>query len=112
MDRERERRYRRFPLVCPVCVRFQGANTATEVETISQNVSLGGLLVKSAGMIPEHTSVTFTARLQVEQAVHPLYLAGEGKIVRVEGSRNGATFWIAIECTPPITQLERDLPLA
>jgi len=87
-------------------VKFQAASSATEVETISQNVSIGGLLVKSSSRIPEHTPVTFIMSLQVEQAVQPIYLAGEGKIVRVENGRDDATFAIAVECRAPIVQLE------
>ena len=37
-----ERKHRRFHLECPVCVKFQAANCATEVETISRNLSIGG----------------------------------------------------------------------
>jgi hypothetical protein len=46
--------------------------------------------------------------IQREQAAHPIYLEGEGEIVRVENS--GATFAIAIECKNPITLLEEHLP--
>ena len=107
-----ERKHRRFHLECPVRVKFQAANSATEVETISQNVSIGGLLVKSAAMIPEHTPVTFVIIVQGEQAVHPIYLAGEGKIVRVENGQDDAMFAIAVECRAPIIQLEEHLPPA
>ena len=104
---QQERKYRRFHLECPVRVKFQDANSAAEVETISQNVSICGVLVKSAAMIPEHTRVTFIISLQGELAGHPIYLAGEGEIVRVESS--GASFAVAIKCEVPLTQLEHRL---
>ena len=107
-----ERKHRRFHLECPVCVKFQAANCATEVETISRNVSIGGLLVNSAAMIPEHTPVAFIISVLGEQAVRPICLAGEGKIVRVEHSQVDATFAIAVECKTPIMQLEEHLPPA
>ena len=107
-----ERKYRRFRLECPVCVKFQADSSASEVQTISQDVSIGGIMVKSASMIPEHTPVSFIISVQGEQTVHPIYLAGEGKIVRVEHSQADATFAIAVECRAPIIQLGDYLPSA
>jgi len=107
MGNQQEREHRRFRLEFPVCVKFQAANCATEVEAISQNMSIGGLLVKSPSLIPEHTRVTFIISLQGELAGHPIYLAGEGEIVRVESS--GAAFAVAIKCEVPLTQLEHRL---
>jgi len=104
MGNQQERKHRRFHLECPVCVKFQAGNSAIEIETISQNVSIGGVLVKSAAMIAEHTRVAFIISVPKEWAVHPIYLAGEGEIVRVESS--GAAFAVAIKCEVPITQLD------
>ena len=84
--------------------------SAAEVETISENVSTYGLLVRSASMIPQHTHVTFTMTIRIEKAVHPIHLRGQGQIVRVENSRVDASFAIAINCETPITQLEEYLP--
>jgi hypothetical protein len=58
-------------------------------------------------MIPEHTPVTFIMNVQGEQAVHPICLVGEGKIVRVESS--GAAFAVAIKCESPIAQVDHCL---
>ena len=63
-------------------------------------------------MIPEHTPVTFIINVHGEQAVHPICLVGEGKIVHVEGSQDDAMFAIAVECRVPIIQLEDYLPSA
>jgi len=112
MGNRPERKHRRFRLECPVCVKFQATNCATEVETISRNVSIGGLLLNSAAMIPEHTPVNFILSVLGEQAVHPIYLAGEGKVVRVEHIQIDATFAIAVECETPIMHLEEHLPPA
>ena len=57
-------------------------------------------------MIPEHTTVTFIISAQGEVAIQPIYLAGEGEIVRVDRSQDDATFTIAVECRAPIIQLE------
>ena len=101
MGNQQEREHRRYHLECPVSVKFQAAGCATEVEAICQNVSIGGLLVASASLIPEHTRVTFIISVQGEWAGHPIYLAGEGEIVRVE-SRGGEAFAIAIKSDTPI----------
>src|SRR5208283_2524128 len=99
------RKHRRFNLECPVRMKFQSGGSAVEVETTSENVSIGGLLVRSPSAIPQHTPVTFIISIQPEQAVHPVYLVGEGEIVRVE-SEADATFAIAVQCETPIHQLE------
>ena len=109
MGNRQERKHPRFHLECPVYLKFQAAGSVTEVETISKNVSIGGLLVTSTAMIPQHTTVTFIISVQREQLVHPIYLAGEGEIVRVEN--RGTTFAIAVKCKIPITQLEECLPV-
>ena len=112
MRNQQERKHRRFHLEFPVCVKFQAGNSAVEIETISQNISIGGLLLKSAEMIPVHTPVTFIISVQVEQAVHPIYLTAEGKVVRAENSRHAATFVISVECRDTIMQLEEHFPPA
>ena|SRR5271157_4568235 len=110
VDRQ-ERKYRRFELECPVLVRYQAARSSIEVQAISQNMSTGGLLVKSPSLIPERTPVTFIISVQGELAVQPIYLAGEGEIVRIEKYHDNETFAIAVECRVPIVRLEEYLPL-
>lgn len=107
MSNRQERKHRRFRLECPVYVKFQAASSAVEIKAISKNVSIGGLLVKSATVIPERTAVTFVMNARGDQVVYPIYLVGEGEIVRVESS--GSAFAIAIKCKIPITQLEECL---
>ena len=89
-------------------LKYEPGGSSVEVETLSKNVSIGGLLVRSDSIIPEHTPVTFVISIQGGLAVQPIYLAGEGEIVRVEGC--GATFGLAVECKTVITQLEHYLP--
>ena len=112
MRNQQERKHRRFHLEFPVCVKFQAGNSAVEIETISQNISIGGLLLKSAEMIPVHAQVTLIISVQVEQAVHPIFLTAEGKVVRSENSRHAATFVIAVECRDAIMRLEEHFPPA
>jgi PilZ domain len=102
----RERRFYRFILTCPVSLKYHADNSAIEVQGVVQNVSIGGFLLKSAAMIPQHTVVTFIISLKGEAAARPIYLTGDGQIVRVENSQNNAICAIAVECRDPITQLE------
>ena len=102
----RERRFYRFILECPVYLKYHADNSAIEVQGIVKNVSIGGFLLKSAAIIPQHTIVTFIISLNGEVAARVIYLTGEGQIVRVEKSQNDATCAIAVECRVPITQLD------
>ena len=104
----RERKFFRFVLECPVFMKYQADNSTIEVQAIIRNVCIGGFLAKSADMIPEHTTVTFVISLKGEVAARPIYLTGEGEIVRVEKSQEDAAFAIAVECRGPITQLAAD----
>jgi|ERR1017187_2224000 hypothetical protein len=105
-DDRRERKFFRFVLECPVFMKYQADNSTIEVQAIIRNVCIGGFLAKSAAMIPEHTKVTFIISLKGDVAARPIYLTGEGEIVRVEKSQVDAAFAIAVECRDPITQLE------
>lgn len=107
---QQERRYRRFQLGYPVRLQCSPGGTAIEVETISKNVSLGGLLVRGASRIPPNTVVSFIITIQGERTVRPIYLTGEGEVVRIEDC--GTEFWIAVRCKAIITHLEKYLPTA
>jgi hypothetical protein len=76
---------------------------------MSRNVSIGGLLLDVPSRIPEHSSVGFTITVQADDLAHPILLAGEGKVVRVEPQPR-RKFVVAVECSRPITQMERYLP--
>ena len=105
----RGRMYRRFDLEFPVRLRFHAGSTDTEIEAVSKNVSVSGLLVRSVLPIPEHTPVTFILSVYGEKAVRPVHLMGEGEVVRVEGVESDATFMMAVKCNTPVTQLEEYL---
>jgi len=106
----RGRRYRRFELEFPVRLKFQVGSTSAEIETISQNVSIGGLLVRSALPVPAHTPVMFSLNVHGRETLRPVHLVGEGQIVRVETGEAEGTFVIAVKCSAPVTQLEEYLP--
>jgi len=105
-----ERRYRRFNLRYPVHVTFHAGSSSAELDGVSRNVSVGGMLLETAAMIPQHSPVSFFMTVQGGRIAHPIELVGEGEVVRVEASGAGAGFAVAIECKRPIAQIENYLP--
>jgi len=80
--------------------------TLPPVEAITRNVSIGGLQLRTAAMIPQHTAVNFVMTVQSDQLVRPVHLAGEGEVVRVEPDEVDGGFGIAVKCKRPLTQIE------
>ena len=107
-----ERKFRRFNLRYPVRVKFHSGNPVSELDTVTRNVSLGGMLLETATAIPQHSPVSFVMTLRGGRIVRPIELAGQGKVVRVENLGAGAGFAVAVECKNPITQIEPYLPTA
>jgi hypothetical protein len=107
-----ERKYRRFNLKYPVHVKVYSGNVVSELDTVTRNVSLGGMLLETAAVIPQHSPLSFVMTLRGGRIVRPIELAGQGKVVRVETLAAGAGFAVAVECNNPITQIEPYLPAA
>jgi hypothetical protein len=107
-----ERKYRRFNLRYPVHVTFHSGNLVSELDAVSRNVSLGGMLLETAAVIPQHSPVSFLMTVQTGRMVQPIKLAGEGEVVRVENVPAGAGFAVAVACKYPIAQIESILPIA
>lgn len=101
-----ERKYRRFNLSYPVHVKFRSGNLVSELDAMSRNVSLGGMLLETASPIAEQTPVSFVMKLQGGRIMRPIELAGEGQVVRVESSGVAAGYAIAVQCKNPIVQIE------
>ena len=104
-----ERRYPRFKLRYPVHGKFYSGKAVSEFDAVSRDVSIGGLLLETASEIPRHSPVSFTMTIRGGSIVHPIRLAGEGEVVRVEPARHGAWFAIALACKHPIAQIENYL---
>ena len=110
-----ERKHRRFSLQYPVRLKVHAAHSLVELDAVSRNISIGGLLLETSSMIPQHTPVSFVMTVWSAQAVRPIQFAGEGEVVRVdakatEKQATGKMFAIAVECKRPITRT--DGPLA
>ena len=104
-----ERKYRRFSLQYPVRVKVHSAELMVEFEAVSRNISIGGLLLETASMIPQHTPVSFIVTVEHSELGRPIHFAGEGRVVRVDPKAAEEVFAIAVECARPITQIDRHL---
>jgi hypothetical protein len=100
-----QRKHPRFKLRYPVHVKFRSGSLAGELDAISKNVSVGGVLLEAESPIPQHCEVTFLMKVHGEHIVRPIQLAGEGEVVRVEPVESGEGFAIAVQCRRPITEL-------
>lgn len=99
------RRHRRFSLRYAVHVKFGLANSVYELEAVSNNFSLGGVLLEADSPIPQYCDVSFTMTVKGHPIVGSTQVAGEGKVLRVEPHPSGAGFAIAVKCKRPISQL-------
>jgi hypothetical protein len=106
----RGRNHRRFRLEFPVRLRFKRGSITAEIEAVSKNLSVSGLLVRSLLSVPEHTAVTFVLSVHGSQSLRPVHLRGEGEIVRVESVEPEGTFIMAVKCDAPVAELEEYLP--
>lgn len=91
-------------------VKFRSGNIVSELDAVSRNVSLGGVLLETQALIPQHSSVSFLMTVQGGRTVRPIELEGQGRVVRVEARGPENCFAIAVECRNPITQIEPFLP--
>ena len=105
-----ERKHRRFSVRYPVQVMFDVAGSVSELQAISNNVSLGGILLEAATPIPQHCDVTFAMAVPEHHIIGAVQLAGEGEVVRVESHQSGTGFAIAVKCRRPLSKLEDYLP--
>lgn len=107
----RGRHYRRFKLEFPVRLRFQVSSEPAEIEGVSKDLSVGGLLVRSVRPVPQHTVVNFVLSVHGRQSLRPIHLTGRGEIVRLESCETEGTFVMAVKCDSPVIQLEEFLPM-
>ena len=104
-----ERRFRRFDLSYPVQIKFASGGSTVEVDAVSRNLSLGGLLLDTASAIPRGSQVEFTITLG-GAIPRLIVLGGTGEVVRVEQRKEENRFEIAVACAQPMQQIESYLP--
>jgi PilZ domain len=105
-----QRRYRRFSVRYPVQLKFAPGDALPGIHAVSNNISIGGVLLEADAPLPPHCDVSFVVTVQKHQVVGSIQIIGEGEVVRVEPHRSGSGFAIAVRCTRPISKLEDYLP--
>ena len=95
MFREERRSERRYPIRQSAFVKFQ-TGEGPEVETVAQNVSAHGLLLRCETRIPIRSKIEVTLRFP-----DALPLEGTGEVLRVEQSSADGAFLIAVRCEAP-----------
>ena len=106
-DWQGRRSYHRFELQFPVRIHFQSGTKQLEIEGVSKNISIGGLLVRTTIAIPQHTSVSFVMSLHGNNAVRPVHVIGEGEVVR--SWEHAGAYLMAVRCSEPVVHLEEFL---
>jgi PilZ domain len=102
MGTPQKRKFRRFNLEYLVHVRFPSGNAMAEVDAVTRNISLRGLLVESACLIPYRSPVEFSITLRGGPISRSIELTGAGKVVRVEPGKTADGFGIAVACSHPL----------
>jgi hypothetical protein len=100
----KQRKYRRYNLECPVLVQFADGKSVSELNAVSKNVSLGGMLLSAEVPIPQNCPVLLTMTIEGSAMARPLQVRIEGRVVRVITHEPG--FDIAVECNRPISRIE------
>ena len=86
--------------------RRKGART----QWVTQNVSVGGLLINLGDEAPLHSRVSLKMSVEGPKSRRPVLLHGEGQVVRVDSLGPGAGFAIAVECSRCIREMSANLP--
>jgi PilZ domain len=106
----KDRKYRRFDLHFPVTLSLLGGETARELSGVTQNVSVGGLLINLGDEAPLHSRVSVKMSVAGPKSRRPVLLHGEGRVVRVDSLGPQAGFAIAVECSRCIREMRHHLP--
>jgi len=103
---QQERRcQRRFPLHYPVSLKVCRGDSNCELQTVSQNMGVQGILVQADRPVPQDCEASFVITVQEKHIVRLLRLVGDGRVVRVEPNRSGVGFLIALQCSQPMSDM-------
>lgn len=98
---QQERRHRRFSLCYPVAVKVDLGSASSEIQAVSNNLSLGGILVHADSVLPQHCHVNFIMTVQDHNIIGPTKIVGQGEVIRVQPHHSGTGFAIAVRCEHP-----------
>jgi hypothetical protein len=101
-----ERRHRRFSLCYPVAVKVNVGSASSEIQAVSNNLSLGGILMHADSALPPYCHVKFIMTVQEHHIIGPTKIAGEGEVIRVQPHHSGTGFAIAVRCDRPPSAME------
>jgi hypothetical protein len=99
-----KRKHRRFSLQYPVRLKAHSGDRVVQVDAMSRNISIRGLLMETSLMIPQNTPVSFILTVEPSELGCPIQFMGVGKVVRVDPKAAEDGFAIAIECPQRIIQ--------
>ena len=102
---QQRRRHPRFSLLYPVRVVFHSGNSSHELDTLSNNISIGGILLESKSPIPQNCELQFFMTVQKSSMSSRILLEGSGRAVRVEQHPSGNGFNVAVRFGRPISQI-------
>jgi len=105
-----KRKHRRCSVRYPVQVKSLPGDALPGIHAVSNNISIGGVLLETDAPLPQHCDVSFVVTVPEHRVVGPIQIVGEGEVVRVEPHTSGSGFAIAVRCTRPISKLEDYLP--
>lgn len=93
-----QRKHMRFVMRYPVHLTFGGHGALHQLDALSENISVGGILLETALPVPQKSGVEFVMTIQRSQKNRPIRLKGSGQVVRVEHHPSREGFRVAIQC--------------
>ena|SRR5579871_1612828 len=102
----RERQYRRFALQLSVSLSFATGASTRKLDAVSENVSVGGLLLRATDQIPLQTQVSLVLNVITPSTKRLVQLKGEGEVIRIEPLGPAQGFALAVKCKQPICEME------
>ena len=115
MGTPQERKFQRFNLSYPVRVKFRSGDSTAEIDVVSRNISIGGLLLESGRPISLGSPIEFMITLTGPPMSRSITLEGAGRVVRLEKetkNKKKRKFGIAVACAQPVAQIEDYLSAA
>jgi hypothetical protein len=91
------RSHPRFALRCRAKLDFTSAGTRLQLDCITRNVGVGGLLIESPVSIPKQTPVNFSMTAEGGLTQRGCEFTGSGEVVRVEPDPPGEGYVVAIK---------------
>ena len=101
---EERRRHSRFLLTSSITLVLKQGTCSQPVDAVTENISLGGILVRVPCPLPEHAKVGFVVDVRGTFQQKGIRLKGTGRVVRLEPGRAPGEFLAAIKCSRPMYQ--------